>query len=159
MTKKQLKIELEKAHNEIESLKSDVKYLEEQRTQLVEEKEEIFKNVKKRAMDKVESMCNIEYIDNATDEAFLKLSENLIKSLKGVTDKIIAVGRWLIIARCFADRHTRDLSKLFGAALVSIQAARPFDRKLAGLFIKIIALLVKHTLVGYACLRRSCRNR
>lgn len=82
MTKNQLKIELEKAHNEIESLKSDVENLEKQRTQLVEEKEEIFKNVKKKAMDKVESMCSIEYIDVATDEVFLKLSENLIKSLK-----------------------------------------------------------------------------
>lgn len=82
MTKKQLKIELEKAQNEIESLKSDVENLEKQRTQLVEEKEDIIKNVKKKAMDKVESMCNIEYIDNATDEVFLKLSENLIKSLK-----------------------------------------------------------------------------
>ena len=74
MTKKQLKIELEKAHNEIESLKSTVDCLEKQRTQLVEEK--------KKAMDKVESMCNIEYIDKATDEVFLKLSENLVKSLK-----------------------------------------------------------------------------
>ena len=43
MTKKQLKIELEKAHNEIESLKSTVDCLEKQRTQLVEEK--------KKAMD------------------------------------------------------------------------------------------------------------
>lgn len=82
MTKKQLRSELEKAHNEIESLKSDVEYLEKQRTQLVEEKEDIFKNIKKKAMEKVESMCNIEYIDIATDEVFLNLSESLIKSLK-----------------------------------------------------------------------------
>lgn len=82
MTKKQLKIELEKARNEIESLKSDVENLEKQRTQLVEEKEGIIKNVKKKAMDKVESMCSIEYIDNATDEVFLKVSENLVNSLK-----------------------------------------------------------------------------
>lgn len=82
MTKKQLRAELEKARNEIESLKSDVKHLEKQRTQLVEEKEDIIKNVKKKAMEKIESMCSIEYIDNATDEVFLKVSENLVKSLK-----------------------------------------------------------------------------
>lgn len=81
-TKKQLSVELEKAQNEIESLKSNVEYLEKQRTQLVEEKEDIIKNVKKKAMEKIESMCSIEYIDNSTDEVFLKLSENLIKSLK-----------------------------------------------------------------------------
>lgn len=82
MTKKQLRAELEKAQNEIESLKSDVEYLEKQRTLLVEEKEDIIKNVKKKAMEKIESMCSIEHIDVATDEVFLKLSENLIKSLK-----------------------------------------------------------------------------
>lgn len=82
MTKKQLRAELEKAHNEIESLKEDVEYLEKQRTKLVEEKEYIIKNVKKKAMEKVESMCSIEHIDNATNEVFLRLSENLVKSLK-----------------------------------------------------------------------------
>lgn len=82
MTKKQLRAELEKAHNEIESLKSDVENLEKQRTQLVEEKEDILNSVKKKAMIQVESMCSIEHVDNATDEVFLKLSENLVKSLK-----------------------------------------------------------------------------
>lgn len=82
MTKKQLRAELEKAHNEIESLKSDVEYFEKQRTQLVEERADIINNVKKKAMEKIESMCSIKYIDNSTDEVFLKLSENLIKSLK-----------------------------------------------------------------------------
>lgn len=82
MTKKQLRAELEKAYNEIESLKADVENLKKQRTQLVEEKEDIIKNVKKKAMEKIESMCSIEHIDKSTDEVFLKLSENLAKSLK-----------------------------------------------------------------------------
>ena len=82
MTKKQLKIELEKAWNEISKLQSDVENLEKQRTQLVEEKEDILNSVKKKAMEKIESMCSIEHIDKSTDEVFLKLSENLIKSLK-----------------------------------------------------------------------------
>lgn len=82
MTKKQLRAELEKAYNEIESLKADVENLKKQRTQLVEEKEDIIKNVKKKAMEKIESMRSIEHIDKSTDEVFLKLSENLAKSLK-----------------------------------------------------------------------------
>jgi hypothetical protein len=43
MTKKQLIAELEKAHNLIEGLKSDIECLEKQRTKLVEEKQEILK--------------------------------------------------------------------------------------------------------------------
>lgn len=89
MTKKQLRAELEKAHNEIESLKSNVEYLEKQRTQLVEEKQEILKaslernrKAKKEADELIVKLTDISNLDRATENVFLKLSENLEKSLK-----------------------------------------------------------------------------
>lgn len=89
MTKKQLRAELEKAQKEIESLKADVENLEKQRTKLVEEKQGILKaslernrKAKKKADELIDGMTSISAIDTATENVFLKLSENLEKSLK-----------------------------------------------------------------------------